>query len=356
MVVLRLFHQSDPFRQIDARELDEGEIAVGRDSAADWTIEDSERAVSRIHCVLARTHGRLTVRDTSANGVFVGAERTRLPCDQAAPVRIGETLRLGEFLIVVEAADAPAPETAAAPTEPDTPDGSGAFDAPFSRPILQPQVVSEAALSVPTDWAVLAKPGPSDGSLLDAFCAGAHLDASAFAGENPAEVMARLGSVYRQMVLGLCDQMSERSSVKAEYRLTRTTIHADGNNPFKWASPERIAVDLLRARDDGFLTGPAPVRAAFEDMKKHLLCVLAGLRAALGVTLDALSPEAAEAEIKGQSFVLKNRSSAAWAEYVRLYAQFRQQADDNADSPINREFRAGYERQLQELDAMVARP
>ncbi|MET0293373.1 MAG: type VI secretion system-associated FHA domain protein TagH, partial [Phenylobacterium sp.] len=188
------------------------------------------------------------------------------------------------------------------------------------------------------------------GSLLDAFCAGAKLDAGAFSGEDPHEVMRRLGAVYQQMVLGLADLMDERTCVKADYRMDRTTVRAEGNNPFKWAKPQRLAVDLLKVRQDGFLSGQAAVKSSFEDMKKHLLCLLAGMRGALTTSLDSLSPAQVEAELKGESFILKNRASAAWNVYGRLYAKFLTQAHDDPDSPVNRDFRAAYEAQLRALD------
>ena len=46
------------------------------------------------------------------------------------------------------------------------------------------------------------------------------------------------------VVLGMTDLMDERTSVKADYRMDRTTVRAEGNNPFKWARPQRLAVDL----------------------------------------------------------------------------------------------------------------
>lgn len=350
MITLRLFRQTDPFRPLESRTLDEGELSIGRAPGEGWTIEDPERALSRQHCVIALREGQLSLCDTSANGVFVGADRKRAPAGQPTPIAAGETLRLGDFLIVV---DAPADPTLEAPRG-EAPAAGTAFDAPFTRPILQPGPVDEAALAAPTDWAqpTAAAEAPSDGSLLEAFCAGARLDASAFAGEEPGEVMRRLGGVYQQMVLGLADLMSERTSVKAEYRLDRTTVRAEGNNPFRWAPAQRVAVDLLRVRDDGFLSGRQAVTASFEDLKTHLLCMLAGLRAAVGATFDGLAPEAAEEALKGQSFVLKNRAQAAWAEYQRLYAEFRARADDDPDSPINQAFRAAYQDRLRELDAM----
>ena len=351
MVTLRLFHQTNPFKQIDSRELDEDDLAIGREPGQGWTIDDPDRELSRLHCMLEHRQGRLALRDLSANGVFVGTRRTRPAPGEPFAREPGETIRLGRFLGVVEdGAAEPAPE----------PQSAQFFDDPFSQPLLRPSQVAEEALAIPSEWAGPAPaPRPAstaagEGALLEAFCAGARLDASAFSGEEPAEVMRRLGAVYQQMVLGLGDLMSERTSVKTEYRLERTTVRAEGKNPFRWAPAQRVAVDLLRPRNDGFLSGPAAVKVSFEDLKKHLLCMLAGLRAALSSTLDSLSPETVEGQMGGRSF-LTNRGGAAWSEYGRLYAEFRARAGDDPDSPINREFRAGYGKRLQELDAMSTR-
>lgn len=368
MVTLRLFHQTAPFRQLEARALEEGVLTIGRDPEAGWTIEDPELAVSRQHCELALRDGLVLLTDTSANGVFVGRERARAPAHEATVVALGESFRLGPYMILVDpsAATEPAlgasePATAAAPRD-RLDGGAPAFDAPFTHPVLQAPEIGREALAVPADWDGPAAPPPARpaarsetaAAMLDAFCEGARLDASTFAGDDPLEVMKRLGGVYQQMVLGLGDLMNERTTVKAEYRMDRTTVGAEANNPFKWATPQRVAVDLLRAGQDEFLSGPHAVRASFEDMKKHLLCVLAGLRAALGATLDQLDPVEVADKVRGRSFVMRNRDAALWGEYVHLYSDLRAQAGDNPDSQINRGFRAGYEARLRELDALVA--
>lgn len=358
MVTLRLFHQSDPFRQIERRDLAGGEVTVGRDPEVDWSIADPERALSRRHCVLAFTEGRLTLRDLSANGVFVGADRVRLPPGEAVPVKLGEPIRLGDYMILAEPPAAPGahlePPSFAPPPEPG--ERRVAFDAPFVRPILQDVEVTAGDLAVPSDWGAPARPAandapsPSAGTLLEAFCQGARLDVTAFAGDDPTEVMRQLGAVYQQMVLGLSDLMGERTSVKSEYRMSRTTVRAEGNNPLKWAPPQRVAVDLLRPRDDAFLTGPAAVKDAYQDLKKHLLCMLAGHRAALAETLEALSPASLEAQAGGRGFLPGARGAHLWSEYGKAYEAFRQQAADDPDSHPNRAFRAAYERQLESLD------
>ena len=343
MVTLRLFHQDDPFNELEARTLESGELTFGRDAKADWTVEDAAREISRFHCTLSlRDDGRLAVSDTSSNGVFVGPERRRVEAGCPAVVAPGDTLRLGRYLVFVDQAEV---------------DGK-VLDGPFHVPVLKLGDGGEAAIGVRSDWASpdiefrqLTIAG--EGALFEAFCEGARLDASAFSGEDPAEVMRRLGAVYRQMVLGLSDLMTERTSAKGDFNLERTTVRSEGNNPFRWAQAHRVAVDLLKSREDGFLSGPAAVRVSFEDLKKHLLCMLAGLRAAVASTLDSLSPEMVEEQLSGRSFL--SRGGAAWNEYARRHAEFKQQAGDDPNSPVNREFRSAYERRLQELDAMSTR-
>jgi predicted component of type VI protein secretion system len=355
MIILRLFHQNDPFRQVEERPLADGELVIGREAGVDWLIDDPELVLSRRHCVIARRGGRITLRDISANGVFLGEARERAVPDESMEIKPGETLRLGRYLILVDQ-DQPQASVSAS-SKPFSPDATTMFDAPFAQPILQSVAVDGAAISVPSDWADApsARPAPTEGSLLDAFCAGAKLDASAFAGEEAEAVMRRVGAVYQQMVLGLADLMGERTAVKTEYRMSRTTVRAHDNNPFKWTSPQRLAVDLLRDREDGFLTGPRAVRESYEDLKKHVVCMLAGLRAAVAATADTLAPDAVDKRLEGRSFVFKGRSAAAWEEYEALHAEVRRRLDGDPDSPANRAFREAYERQLQELDALCTR-
>jgi type VI secretion system FHA domain protein len=403
MYRLRLFHQKDMNRELDRRLLKGGELTVGRDPGVGWKVTDPDRAVSRAHCIFNLERGRLTVRDISSNGVFVGDGGAQAPRGEAVPIAAGALIRVGGFVIAVEEAaeeDATHTETVAgfsgtaglapgsSPFAPprrfdpeDTvlgqrrepaafapPDLSGAgLEAPFVRPILEAPQVQAGDVAVPAGWDGSTVPHPTLGGgtkssaatdgLFEAFCAGARLDPAAFAREDRVQLMRNLGAVYQQMVLGLGDLLSERTSVRSEYRMERTTVRAEGNNPFKWSPPARVAVDLLRTTDDGFLTGPAAVKDSFEDLKKHLLCVLAGLRAALSSTLDALGPDAVESRVNGAAKLFaSSREARAWAEYRRLFTDLKKQAGDNPDSRINRDFRAGYERQLAALDSLKPPP
>jgi predicted component of type VI protein secretion system len=349
-ITLRLFRQADPSFQIDERRLDDGELIIGRGRDADWPLDDPDCLLSRRHCSISFADGVATLTDLSANGVFLSSRAARAAAGETVGLTVGETLRLGDYMIVLDDAESAAPP---APT-------ARQADAPFL-------VTTEATAplqSTPAkdfDWpaepqSTAANPpgglAEDPGGLLEAFCAGAHLDVSAFAGEDPAVLMERLGAVYRQMVVGLAEVMSERTAVKAEYMMEHTTVRPSGNNPFRWASPQRIAIDLLREGHDGFLSGPAAVQASFGDVKRHLLCIFAGLRSALAATMDALSPETIEARIPARRILLKGHWAAAWQEYAMAHQHCRQGADEDADGLVNRGFRSGYARRLQELDGV----
>lgn len=493
MLRLRLFRHGDLSTQIDSHVLDEGELVVGRDAKAAWSIADPDRGISRRHLVVINHGGLVTLRDTSSNGVFLGERRERVPQDRAVPIERGEMIRFGNYVLVLEeagrepASAAPARSTdlpfgrrddvdeaeagrkrerhpfasalkadpfategevgsddawerraepkagswdagakrpkehhtligtARAWPEPPpaaTPAGGFGFDAPFERPILERPAPAGEGLAIPTDWlhaapadvstekvevepatsgpsappealataasepeATPVPPPPppppsirsttpptkpvsadeasdtaSDDTLFQHFCAGAGLNPQHFAGEDRARVMERLGSTYRQAVLGIADLMRERTTLRNEYRMVHTAVQPEGNNPFKWVPPQRIAVELLRGEDGGYTTGERAIKDALHDVKAHLLCMLAGMRAALATTFDALAPARVEARMGARGYLMAvQRDAALWSEYVALADALRLEAEDNPDGLVNRAFRQGYEDQAAQI-------
>ncbi len=516
MIRLRLYSSAEPSQQLDQRMVGEDPVTVGRDASADWVIADPGRALSRRHCTIRAVGDKVGVRDTSANGTFVGDEDERIASGAETLVAPGGSIRLGTFKLSVEAlaVDVPTaarenatpsvslfdppsgltpvkapsrrarPDPFASQLPPDplladhrptdrvtlgdgdawdnrpaaragdwqlprerpdheqligTPrewveptrverDAGFGFDVPFDRPILSPAEAPSPPMPIPADWAEpvdapaktkkstsakpavpvepvpapepvvpavavepapppitdieppvpavtrvkasraaittksppeptpppVATPAPSEAipdDLFDAFCAGARLSPASFPEAERAAAMARLGEVYRGMVLGLADLMSERTALKNEYRMSRTMVRPEQNNPFKWVPPQRLAVEVLRGPDVGFAGGAEAVSEAFRDIKTHIFCVLAGMRAAIGTTMTTLSPAAVEASVEGRSFLIKaQRDLAMWTSYVERYERFKLDGED-ADGAINRAFRAAYERQLAQLTA-----
>jgi len=326
MFLLRLFHRADPAQPIAAHMLGEGSISIGRDPASDWAIPDPECEISRQHLQLSCENGALALRPLGSNGVFHGETGERLPDNVDVPVALGDAVDFGQYRMVIDSV--PFATRSGASFE-----RTMVFAAPFGRD-----------RDAGGDWAddESSPHAHDEGSLLEAFCEGARLDVSALSGAEPAEILRRAGEIYRAMVLGLGDLVGQRSSAKAELSMDRTTIGAEDNNPFKWAPGRRLAIDLLLAREAGFLHGPEAIEASFEDVRTHMLGTLAGFEAAMRAVLDLAGPAAIAGRIEGQSAFLKSRPALCWAEYEAAHARLAEELEQKRDGPVNKAFTAAY--------------
>lgn len=351
MHTLKLYDRKNPSQPLDARTLEHGDLAIGRDTSAGWMIPDPTAQISRLHCILAVAGGRLTLQDLSSNGVFIDDEKTRAPHRDPTVLPDTAKLFLGPFMITVE------PVT-------DAPQSQVQIGEPPS--LFRPAILSMDALSIPDDWTAISEqqkpePPPTAETPADAkrmqpspafaaFCAGAKLDPRDFVEEDEADVMRRIGAIYQATVIGLSSLMNERQVAKQDFGIDKTKIGISENNPFKFTATSRLGVDVLRHHKRGFITGPEALKAAFVDVKKHLISMLAGSRAVLSSALDALSPERIDQSLRSESFFLGSKGAAAWKEYERVYAAFRMEVLTNPRGSIDTAFRAAYARQIQELE------
>lgn len=332
MYMLQLFDRANEVQPIDARLLRDGVLRIGRDNAADWSIVDPDFEVSRAHCELAVVGDRLNLRALGTNGVYDDASGVRFPDATDVPVMLPATLRFGRFKLRASHA----------------PHGDSPAD-PARTLVLTPPLGRSAA--VPDDWsdaAVIAS--DSGGSLLEAFCDGAGLDASLLASEDPAEILRRAGAVYRQMVLGIGDLMAERDRARKLYDLSRTTISGANNNPFKWAPTQRLAIDLLLAGSGSFLSGPAALQASFRDIKRHLIATFAGLHGSLRAAIDTFDPKALDAAASPRASLLKSRAALIVEDVATRHGDLSQQLDQGEGGSLDRAFVSAYDR----ADAAVA--
>ena len=328
MYMLQLFARGDEIHPVDARLLREGVLRVGRDESADWSIPDPDCALSRTHCEFAVGAGGLTLRPLGANGVFNAATGERLADRAAIAVSLPFAIRLGDFRIV--ASEAPHGDIAGQETR---------------TMVLTPPLGD--SIDVPSDWtdiAVATRSGEATittGSLLDAFCEGAGLDASLLAREDPVEIMRRVGGVYRQMVLGVGDLMSERDHARSHYQMTRTTIGSADNNPFKWAPTQRLAIDLILGGSHGFLSGPAALQSSFRDIKRHLVATFAGLRGSLQQAIACFDPDSLGGQTSGRS-LFQHRAAAQLKELERRHADLFEEIEGKKSGVLDRAFVQAY--------------
>jgi predicted component of type VI protein secretion system len=90
----------------------EGELVIGREGVA-VTIEDSE--LSRRHAAIRPVEGGFEIEDLgSLNGTFVNGRRIGAPTRLAG----GDSIKLGQTVVELEAARAPATVAAAVPAPP----------------------------------------------------------------------------------------------------------------------------------------------------------------------------------------------------------------------------------------------
>lgn len=325
MYKLQLFDAPDAIEPIEARLLREGTIRLGRDPGSDWRIADPECTLSRAHCELTAGDAGLTLRALGANGVFDDRSGERFPDGADTPVSLPAALRMGRFRLVA--------------TEALYVDEAGDQE----RTIIGAPPLGRSC-APPSDWRDAAPPqGSGSGSLLEAFCEGAGLDASLLTSDDPAEVMRRAGGIYRQLVLGIADLMTERDRARARRHLNRTTIGSADNNPFKWAPSQRLAIDLLLESRPGFLSGADAVRASFADVKRHLAATFAGLHASLRGAIETFSPEAVETAAARRGGLLKSRAAAQLEELAERRARLVEELEGRAAGALDRAFVAGYD-------------
>ena len=327
MFMLQLFDKKDDLHPVDARLLRQGTLRVGRDRDADWTIVDPESAISRTHCEFRAEGDELILRSLGSNGVYNASTGQRLPQDDDIPVILPFAIRLGDFRIV--ACRAPQAEIAGQETR---------------TMVLMPPLGD--SIGVPVDWEdrpeTEGRPPVlvTSGSLLDAFCEGAGLDASLLATEDPAEIMRRVGGVYRQMVLGVGDLMSERDQARSHYQMTRTTIGSTENNPFKWAPTQRLAIDLILGGTHGFLSGPEALQSSFRDIKRHLAATFAGLRGSLREAIDRFDPTRIETQ---QAGLFQNKAATRLDELARRHAELVEEVEGRTSGALDRAFVQAYD-------------
>jgi predicted component of type VI protein secretion system len=324
MYMLQLFDAADEVQPIDARLIREGLIRIGRDAAADWPIADPSFELSRTHCELALAGDELTLRALGTNGVFDDMTGDRYPAERVV-VTVPTTLRFGRFRLRASRA----------------PHADAPIDVTGTLLMTPPLGLSR---DVPEQWSDAGQPiQRGHGSLLDAFCEGAGLDASLLSSEDPIDVMRRAGAVYRQMVLGIGDLMAERDRSRGQYRLSRTTIGGHDNNPFKWAPTQRLAIDLLLAGSGSFLSGPAALQASFRDIKRHLIASFAGLQASLRAAVAAFDPGAIDAAVGGRASLLKSRAALHAEESAGRHADLAQQLEAGSGGSLERAFMTAYD-------------
>jgi type VI secretion system protein ImpI len=92
-------------------------FVIGRGEPADWVLRDPGKGISSRHCEIVFDGAAYVLRDLSTNGTFLNGATERL--EGAQPLRPGDTIGIGPFVIEARATDGAkaSPGSAAKPAE-----------------------------------------------------------------------------------------------------------------------------------------------------------------------------------------------------------------------------------------------
>lgn len=150
------YHKITP-GQCSEKSMDQGVMAIGRNSDNDWVLPDPERLVSSQHCVIQYKDGRYYLTDNSTNGVELVNAGIRMRRGNSEPLQDGELIRIGDYEIQaridfnVQALD----------SQPFSGDSPNSFEAlmgavankpaPVSAPVIAPQFQGASSMDTLPD-------------------------------------------------------------------------------------------------------------------------------------------------------------------------------------------------------------
>ncbi|VXB13933.1 hypothetical protein BURKHO8Y_110018 [Burkholderia sp. 8Y] len=190
---------------------------------------------------------------------------------------------------------------------------------------------------------------PATDLTLTALLDGLGADASVLRGRAAPEFAHFAGSMLRAAIRGTVDVMLSRSVMKRGMSVDTTLLAPRGNNPLKFFPDGDSALShMLRGPSAGYLTGEVALEGAFDDIRRHELAVLAGMRAAMQHLLRRFDPDAIarNAAPRGWLDWLPGRRKAKqWDRLVALHRELVRASADDLDALCGNAFNDAYERQ-----------
>jgi type VI secretion system FHA domain protein len=312
-----------------------GTIGRARDNL--WVLPDHLRYISSHHARISYRNGGYMVEDTSTNGLFLNEEAEPVGRLGPQPLRPGDRLRLGAYLIAVRDNDVAAAEASAIVTYRAPDDGSDpkasqgdigvslnisdllmngpdasaarrAFD-PWGNPVgdsalLQFDSAQHAALrsprppqAAPAVPPAASAPRPSTTSpagsaglaALEAFCRGAGLTSRPLAPDGQDRLLRLAGLLLREALVGI----KELSRTQREIRQS-AGLSATADDPERVALQnlpiEELMLRLLFDLDQQQLDAVQWMRELYALASRHDAALMRALRPALTEFTQRLDP------------------------------------------------------------------
>lgn len=368
---------------------------LGRSARCDWPLPDAKRHLSGEHAHITFVDGRFYLTDVSSNGTFFTDTQTRLPANQPVPIEQGAQYTIGEYQLqarVIQDLDLyldtqshPQPKNNIIPDDdfleldplkalshpPSEPDPVFAEDWLQHPPDEAPAAndyLDEMTEAVPTPVFAEPKKTPApepmptsdptptaqpfnDGDWQQ-LSAALGVDLTAFAAQERAAVLARLGTMLRLAVTGTMQGLRTRADIKNEMRLSMTVVQSEGNNPLKFCNDYHQAMELMLKPRAGYLTGEQALRQGMQELQAHQVASLAATRSAVSGVIERLSP--AQLVYRFEQTITKPRLGKVDGRYWQAYQQFHHSVSEDHDwrqSLFARHYTKTYEEQTQLLNS-----
>ncbi|HEY2419436.1 MAG TPA: type VI secretion system-associated FHA domain protein TagH [Steroidobacteraceae bacterium] len=304
--------------------------SIGRAHDNDWVLPDPQRYLSAHHARVKFRNGAFYLLDSSTNGVFVNERAEPLGRRASHPLRDGDRLQLGDYLIAVsiDGDSAEAPEASAVfPVNPATAHGEpgvgrgdlatdfsmrdllrpdaedtsnlGPLDG-FGQPVLtaDPGLLAfdqsdrERAASRPPPNAARAESRASENAAgIEAFCRGAGIDAKPFSEEAQARILHLAGLLLREALVGLKGLALAQREMRD---LNQIDVGREDPQQIGLTGlpVEDLLLRLLQGHDAHRVDAVQWLRETLVSTRRHDLAFSRALRAALAEFLSRLDPKA----------------------------------------------------------------
>jgi type VI secretion system protein len=226
---------------------------------------------------------------------------------------------------------------------------------PASTPVAQPAPVVRTEVERPRRASVSDFAAES-GTAVDAFCRGAGVDSAAIPTDSQLALLTLAGQMLREVVLSLMESLKTRADQKDRFRLSKTSIQSNNNNPLKFsASVEEALRKLLDTHNTRYLGPVEALRDAFGDLKNHHLAVDAALLAALNDLLLRLDPvelqERFDRGLKRSPLLGVVNKTKYWELYSEFYPLLNQRDTRGLPAVFTEEFTRVYGEKIAELES-----
>jgi type VI secretion system FHA domain protein len=168
------------------------------------------------------------------------------------------------------------------------------------------------------------------------------------------ELASSFGSILKTVVDGLRDVLRAREELKDQFRLRITNYAPRENNPIKFAANTEDALhNLLVRRNSAYLEPVAAFEGAFDDLRIHMMAMLAGMRAGYEAMLGNFDPDTLEQKFerhaKRGGLLGGATKQRYWELYRDVFKDMAGDADDSFRTLFGTAFAQGYDEQVRLL-------